>query len=62
MLQQMNSSLVKYLVHAVDIREVYAAPMEQHRFPRAQTCEDLFINWSEYEKSHPFQEASQVDC
>jgi hypothetical protein len=44
MLQQLNSSLVKYLVHAVDIKGVYVAPMEQHRFPWAQTCEDLFIS------------------
>jgi len=42
MLQQLNASLVKYRVHAVDIRGVYAAPMEHHRFPWAQTCEELF--------------------
>jgi hypothetical protein len=24
-------------------------------------CEDLFISWSEYEISHPFQETFQVD-
>jgi hypothetical protein len=62
MLQQLNSSLVKYRVHAVDIRGIYAALMEQHRFPWAQTCEELFISWTEYEKSHPFQEISRVDC
>jgi hypothetical protein len=62
MMQQLNTSLVKYRAHAVDIRGVYAAPMEQYRFPWAQTCEDLFINWSEYERSHPFQEISWVDC
>jgi hypothetical protein len=62
MLQQLNSSLVKYQVHAVDIKGAYATPMEQHRFPGAQTYEDLFISWFEYEISHPFQEASQVDC
>jgi hypothetical protein len=62
MLQLLNASLVKYRMHAVDIRGVYAAPMEQHRFPWAQTCEDLFISWSEYEESHPFQEISQMNC
>jgi hypothetical protein len=36
MLQQLNSSLVKYRAHAVDIRGVYVAPMEQHRFPWAK--------------------------
>jgi hypothetical protein len=60
MLQLLNSSLVKYPAHAVDIRGAYASPMEQHRFPWAQTCENLFISWFEYERSHPFQEASQV--
>jgi hypothetical protein len=62
MLQQLNSSLLKYRAHAVDIRRIYADPMEQHRFPWAQTSEELFISWSEYEKSHPFQEISRVDC
>jgi hypothetical protein len=62
MLHQLNSSLVKYQAHAVDIRGIYANPMEQHRFPWAQTCEDLFISWTEYERSHPFQEISQVNC
>jgi head-tail adaptor len=62
MLQLLNASLIKYRMHAVDIRGVYATPMEQHRFPWAQTYEDLFINWSEYEESHPFQEISQMNC
>jgi hypothetical protein len=62
MLQLLDSSLVKYRTHAVDIRGVYVAPMEQHRFPWAQTCEDLFISWSEYEESHPFQETSRMNC
>ena len=39
MLQQLNSSLLKFQVHAVDIRGIYADPMEQHIFPWAQTCE-----------------------
>jgi hypothetical protein len=33
MLQQLKSSLVKYQVHAVDIRGVYVAPMEQQQVP-----------------------------
>jgi hypothetical protein len=37
MLQQLSASLVKYRAHAVEIREIYAAPMEQHRFPYANT-------------------------
>jgi hypothetical protein len=41
--------------HAVEIREIHSALMEQHRFPYANTCEDLFIKWSEYERSHPLK-------
>jgi hypothetical protein len=55
MLQQLKASLVKYQAHALEIREIYEAPMEQHRFPYANTCEELFIKWSEYEKSHPLK-------
>jgi hypothetical protein len=62
MLQQLNPHLVKYQTHAMDIRGIHAAPMEQHQFPWAQTHEDLFINWSEYERNHPSQEISQADC
>jgi hypothetical protein len=45
MLQQLSASLVKYTAHGVEIREIYAAPMEQHRFPYANTYEELFIKW-----------------
>jgi hypothetical protein len=62
MLQQLNFSLEKYWVHARNIRGIYAAPMEQHKFSWANTCEELFISWSEYERSHPFQEISLLDC
>ena len=62
MLQELNSSLLKYWVHAMDMRGIFSAPMEKYRFPWAQTCEELFINCTEYEKSHPFQEISRVDC
>jgi hypothetical protein len=61
-LQDLNSNLVKYRMHVMDIRGIHAAPMEQHKFPWAQTCEELFISWYEYEISHPFQEISRVDC
>jgi hypothetical protein len=44
----------KVPVHAMDIRGIHVAPMEQHRFPWAQTCEELFISWSEYERKSPF--------
>jgi galactose-1-phosphate uridylyltransferase len=54
-LQQISASLVKYRVHAVEIREIYTALMEQHNFPYAHTCEELSINWSKYEKNHLFK-------
>jgi hypothetical protein len=54
-LQQLNTSLVKYRAHAVEIGGIYVAMMEQHRFPWAQTCEEKFISWSKYEESHPFK-------
>jgi hypothetical protein len=57
-LHQLNSIMVKYQMHAMDIKGIHAAPTEQHRFPWAQTCDDLFISWSEYEKIHPFKELS----
>jgi hypothetical protein len=55
MLRQLSVNLVKYRGHAVEIRDIYAAPMEQHRFPYAHICKELFIKWSEYEKNHPFK-------
>jgi hypothetical protein len=30
-------------------------PMDQHRFLYANTCDELFVKWSEYEKSHQLQ-------
>jgi hypothetical protein len=51
-LQQISANLVKYRVHVVEIREICTAPMEQHRVPYTHTFEELFINWSEYEKYH----------
>jgi hypothetical protein len=53
MLQQLSANIVKYHAHAIEIREIYSA--QQHIFPYANTCEDLFIKWSEYEKSHPLK-------
>jgi hypothetical protein len=55
LLQQLSVSLVKYRAHAEKIREICVAPMEQHRFPYAHTCEELFISWSDYERSHHFK-------
>ena len=61
-LQKLNFSLAKYRVHATDIMGIYVTPMEKHRFPWANTCEELFIRWSNYERVHPFKETTRVDC
>jgi hypothetical protein len=55
MLQQLSARIVKYQAHAVEIREILSAPMEQHRLLYANTCKDLFVKWLEYEKSHPLK-------
>jgi hypothetical protein len=55
MLQQLSARIVKYRAWAVEIKEILSAPMDQHRFLYANTCEDLFVKWLEYEKSHPLK-------
>jgi hypothetical protein len=55
MLQQLSARIVKYQAQAVEIKEILSAPMEQHRFSYVNTCEDLFVNWLEYEKIHPLK-------
>ena len=54
-LQWLSVKIVKYKEHVVEVKEILSALMDQHRFPYANTCEYLFIKWSEYEKSHPLQ-------
>ena len=54
-LQCLSVKLIKYKERAVEIKEVLSAPMDQHMFPYANTCEDIFIKWSEYEKNNPVQ-------
>jgi hypothetical protein len=54
-LQCLSVKIIKYKEQAVEIKEVFSAPMDQHRFPYENTCEDLFIKWSEYEKNNPLQ-------
>jgi len=54
-LQQLSVKVVKYWAHAVEIKEILLASMDQHKFPYANTCEELFVKWSNYEKSHPLK-------
>jgi hypothetical protein len=46
MLQQLSARIVKYRAQAMEIKEILSAPMDQHRFSYANTCEDIFIKWS----------------
>jgi hypothetical protein len=55
MLQQLSTGIVRYRAHAVDIRDINLALVEQHRFLYANTCDEFFIKWSEYKKSHPLK-------
>jgi len=52
-LQCLSVNIIKYKEWEVEIKEVFSAPMDQHKFPYAHTCEDIFVKWSEYEKNHP---------
>jgi hypothetical protein len=55
MLQQLSVKVVKYQAQVVDIKEIHSALMDQHRFLYANTCKELFVKWSGYEKSHPLK-------
>jgi hypothetical protein len=54
-LQQLSVKVVKYRARAVEIKEILSALMDQHIFLYANTCEELFVKWSEYEKIHPLK-------
>jgi hypothetical protein len=54
-LQGLSVMLIKYKEHEIEIKEVFSAPMDQHRFPYANTFEDLFFKWSGYERNNPLQ-------
>jgi hypothetical protein len=54
-LQCLSVKLIKYKEQEIEIKEVLSALMDQHRFPYANTCEDLFFKWSEYERNNPLQ-------
>jgi hypothetical protein len=53
LMQRLNSKVIIYREQATEMKETLSASMEQHKFPYAKTCEDLFIKWLEYEKNHP---------
>ena len=55
MLQQLSAKVVKYQAWEVEIKDILSAPMDQHIFLYANTCEEIFVKWSEYEKSHPLK-------
>jgi hypothetical protein len=54
-LQRLSFKLIKYKEREIEMKEVLSTPMDQHRFPYANTCEDLFCRWLEYERNNPLQ-------
>jgi hypothetical protein len=52
-LHRLSAKVIKYRERAIDMEETLSTLMDQHRLPYANTCEDIFFKWSEYEKSHP---------
>jgi len=54
-LQQLSDKVVKYQAREVEIKNILSAPIDQHIFPYANTCKELFVKWLEYEKSHPLK-------
>jgi hypothetical protein len=52
-LQWLSAKIVKYKERAIEVKEIISSSMDQHRFSYENTCEDIFIKWSEYDKSHP---------
>jgi hypothetical protein len=54
-LQQLSGKVVKYRERVVEIKEILLAPMDQHIFPYTNTCKEIFVKLSKYEKSHPLK-------
>jgi hypothetical protein len=54
-IQLLSVKLIRYREQAVEIKEVLSTLMDQHRFPYANTCKDIFFKWAEYERNHPLQ-------
>jgi hypothetical protein len=52
-MQRLSAKVAKYRERAVEVKETLSASMDQHKFPYANTCKDLFVKWPEHEKSHP---------
>jgi hypothetical protein len=52
-LKWLTAEIIKYKECAVEVKEIRSSSMDQHWFLYANTCEDIFIKWSEYDKIHP---------
>jgi len=42
-LHRLSTKMIRYRERTIEIKETLSAPMDQHRFSYANTCEDLFI-------------------
>jgi hypothetical protein len=54
-LQHLIAKIIKYREQEVEVKDTLSNPMDQHRFPYANTWKNIFVKWSEYEKIHPLQ-------
>jgi len=50
---KLSVKIFKYRAWAVEVKEILSALMDQHKLSYANTCEEIFIKWLEYEKIHP---------
>jgi hypothetical protein len=54
-LQKLSVKIVKYQAREVEIKDILSSLMDQHKLLYANTCEEIFVKWSEYEKIHPLK-------
>jgi hypothetical protein len=60
-LQRLSVKLIKCKEHVVEIKEVFSALMDQHRFPYENTCEYLFVTFLEYENNNPLEKHKRTN-
>ena len=54
-LQCLSSKIDRSKNQVMEMKHKLSAPIKEHRFPYLHTCEDIFSQCSEYEKSNPIR-------
>jgi hypothetical protein len=54
-LQWLSAKLDKYKKRVVEMKEILSTQMYQHMFTYANKCEELFYQWSKYDRNNPLQ-------